>query len=163
MKTLLKNYSSKPVTSLISGRVIPDSAQIVAAERRNVWPVYNMGPSRPSRMAILYAVLANVLWPTFCLVFVIPTPPRVAESFLKYLPVCWSSEKHAAYSMIALISNLPVINASIFSGTPVTLVLWKRMLIVVSLVVVLTLWVTSSHMIVVTSAPRAAKDRAIAA
>jgi hypothetical protein len=109
--------------------------------------VYKMGVTEPRRIAIRYAAFASVLRPTFILVFVIPTPPRVAESFLNYLPLCWSSEKHAAYSIIALPSKRPVIKASIFSGTPDTFVIWKGMLIVVSLVFELTLWVHNEFLL----------------
>ena len=54
-----------PVTSFISGSVIPDSAQMVAAVLRKVCPVYSSGFSSPSLFAIRIPVFAVVLWPFF--------------------------------------------------------------------------------------------------
>ena len=52
-----------PVTFLISVRVAPRSAKIVAAVRRAKWPVYALGFFFPSFSAKCTPTLANMLWP----------------------------------------------------------------------------------------------------
>ena len=139
---------------------MPDSAQIVAAVRRNVWPVYNPGESRPNRFAIRTPVLAVVLWPMFCFVAVIAVPEAVHTNFRKYRPVFSAVAKHDSYSSSAFVSSLPLMSATRVSGTPVVLVRLYRMVIWDSFVTESIVRDTFSHVMSAASTPLAANDNA---